>query len=64
MLVLSRKKNQSVRIGDVVVTVRHVGRNVVRLGIEAPPEVKIVRSELPAQVDETSSTGVESSHGV
>lgn len=46
MLVLVRKRNQSIRIGDAVLTVRHVGEGRVTLGIEAPRSVRIVRSEL------------------
>lgn len=47
MLVLSRKKEESIRIGDdVVVTVVRTGPNACRIGITAPKNVKIVRSEL------------------
>lgn len=47
MLVLSRKEDQSIRIGkDVVITVTRISGDQVRIGIEAPPDVKILRSEL------------------
>jgi len=47
MLVLSRKLGERVLVGDqVVVTVVRIGHNAVRLGIEAPPNHKIVREEL------------------
>ena len=47
MLVLSRKSGDRIRIGDeVVVTVVRVGPNNVRLGIEAPRTVNVVREEL------------------
>jgi len=47
MLVLSRKLNQRIKIGDsVVLTVVKIQGNVVRLGIEAPPDVHVVRDEL------------------
>jgi carbon storage regulator len=47
MLVLSRKLNESIVIrDDVVVTVLEVSGGKVRLGIDAPADVKIVRSEL------------------
>lgn len=46
MLVLSRKAGQSVLIGeDIRVEVLWIG-NQVRLGVEAPDEVKVLRSEL------------------
>ena len=47
MLVLSRKLNESIVIGDkITVTVLKVDRNCVRLGIEAPADVPIFRQEL------------------
>jgi carbon storage regulator len=47
MLVLSRKAGQNVRLGgNVVVTVLELGGGRVRLGIEAPRNVAIVRGEL------------------
>lgn len=47
MLVLSRKPGQQVRIGDsIVVSVLECGRNRVAVGIDAPPEVRVVRGEM------------------
>lgn len=47
MLVLTRKVMESLRIGsDITVTVVRIGPNAVRLGIEAPKELNIVREEL------------------
>ena len=47
MLVLSRKPLQSIMIGsDIKITVVKVDRNQVRIGIEAPPDVTILRDEL------------------
>lgn len=47
MLVLSRKLNEEIRIGrDVVITVVEIDRGKIRLGITAPPEVKVLRGEL------------------
>ena len=49
MLVLSRKADESVVIGeDIVITVLEVRGDVVRLGISAPREVKVHRSEVYA----------------
>ena len=46
MLVLSRKVGESIAIGDnVVVTVAAVHGKVVRLGITAPAQVAILRTE-------------------
>ena len=47
MLVLARKKNESIVIReDVVITVVEVRGDKVRLGIEAPKEVKVHRREV------------------
>lgn len=60
MLVLSRKQSQRVRVGDsIVVTVVQVAGDRVRLGIEAPRDVRILRDELeafpsPAECHETA----------
>ena len=47
MLVLSRKKNESIVIsGRITVTVLEIKGSQIRLGIEAPKDVPICRSEL------------------
>jgi carbon storage regulator len=47
MLVLSRKKNESIIINDnVVVTVIDVRGDKVRIGIEAPRDVSVHRQEV------------------
>ena len=47
MLVLSRKPSETIIIGDnIVLTVLRVEGNKVRLGIEAPGDVPILRGEL------------------
>ena len=46
MLVLARKQGQTIVIGDARVVVTSIDGNQVRLGIEAPPGVEIVREEL------------------
>ena len=47
MLVLSRKSTERIDIGDnVVVTVLEVRENKVRIGIDAPKEIHVLRSEL------------------
>ena len=47
MLVLSRKPGEKILIGDdVTVTIVRIGPNTVRIGIEAPRSMNIVRDEL------------------
>jgi len=54
MLVLSRKLNEKIVIdGGIVVTVVKIDRNQVRLGIEAPGNVRIFREEIVAAPDRT-----------
>ncbi len=59
MLVLSRKVGERVHVGDkVVVTIVRIGPNAVRLGIEAPKDMNIVRAEL-LDSDGGDAEGVE-----
>jgi carbon storage regulator len=47
MLVLSRRQSERIRLGDsIVVTIVRVSGDKVRLGIEAPPDVLVLRDEL------------------
>jgi carbon storage regulator len=57
VLVLSRKVGQKILIGDkIAVTVVKVGHGGVRIGIEAPPEMAVVREELAAELDRADAT--------
>lgn len=47
MLVLSRKRFETIRIGDnVLVKVIETGRSSVKIGIQAPENIRVVRAEL------------------
>jgi carbon storage regulator len=51
MLVLSRRANQSIMIGnEIVVTVLEVRGDHVRLGIQAPRTVSVHREEVFAEI--------------
>lgn len=53
MLVLTRKKGEKIQIGnDIVLTVVRTGPDCVRIGIEAPTDIRIRRSELPPKTVE------------
>ena len=48
MLVLTRKLQQQVKIGDhITVTILRVKGHTVRIGIDAPRDVRVARGELP-----------------
>lgn len=47
MLILMRKRNQAIRIGDdITVRVLDLNGGQVRIGIDAPREMKVLREEL------------------
>ena len=47
MLVITRKADEGVTIGESIrVTVAEIGKDRVKLGIEAPGDIKIIRNEL------------------
>jgi carbon storage regulator len=47
MLVLTRKQDEMIQIGDnIVIKVIATGRGKVKLGIEAPSNVRVLRGEL------------------
>jgi len=47
LLVLTRKERERIHIGpDIVIAIQRIDRNQVRIAIEAPKEVVILRGEL------------------
>lgn len=47
MLVLSRKTNETLVVGDnIVITIVDIGAGRVRIGVAAPSEIPVVRGEL------------------
>lgn len=54
MLVLSRKVGERILIGDkITITVVKIGHGGVRVGVEAPPEMAVVREELAEELERT-----------
>jgi carbon storage regulator len=51
MLVLTRKVGEMVRIGDIEIKVVRLTGNRVRIGIDAPRGVHVVRGELQTRTD-------------
>ena len=53
MLVLSRKPGQQILIGDcIAITVVRISKNTVRIGIDCPEDIDIIRGELEISLDE------------
>jgi carbon storage regulator len=51
MLILSRKTGETIRIGnDITITIQEIKGTQVKIGIEAPKDVSILREELYNQV--------------
>jgi carbon storage regulator len=47
MLVLARRENERIVVGDdIVITVVRLANDKVRIGIEAPDHIKVLRTEL------------------
>ena len=66
MLVLTRKKEETIRIGEnIIVKVVRIRGNTVRIGIEAPTSLSVRRGELPpkemvvAPLGNTSAAEIE-----
>jgi carbon storage regulator len=64
MLVLSRKVGERILIGDhVAVTIVRVSQGTVRIGIEAPKGMPIVREEIKHQRQDVAEPGTLPSSG-
>ncbi len=62
MLVLSRKRNQSIMIGDdVEIVIVSVDRDQVKLGIKAPREIAVHRSEVYQEIKQANEAAVAAS---
>ena len=58
MLVLTRKSNQSIMIGDdVEVSVLSVMGEKVRIGIQAPQEIPVFRKEIYVEIHREDADG-------
>ena len=56
MLVLSRKKNEKIKLGEAIqLTIIKVSGDKVRIGIEAPSDTPVLREELSIRTDENEA---------
>ena len=61
MLILTRKKNESIVIGgNIEIQVISIEEGKVKIGINAPKEVEILRSEIIEKVEESNREAAES----
>lgn len=61
MLVLARKLNESIMIGEQIeISVVEIKGDQVKLGIKAPASIKIFRSEVFAAIQEENRLAAES----
>ena len=61
MLILTRKLNEEIKIGSgITVKIISLSDNTVKIGIDAPQNIQIVRTELYDKVKEVSVTAVKS----
>lgn len=60
MLILQRKKGESLTINDnITVTIMDSGTDWVKLAIDAPKEIPVLRSELKEAADENKKASAE-----
>ena len=62
MLVLTRKKGESIKIGDdIEITVVAIGNDQIKIGIDAPKNVEILRKELFEEVKDQNKQAIQMS---
>ena len=60
MLILQRKKGESLSINNnITVTIMDAGTDWVKLAIDAPKEIPVLRSELKEAADENKKASAE-----
>lgn len=63
MLVLTRKQNEGILIGnDIVITVINIEGDKIRLGIEAPKNVRVIREELLREIGQENRMAAQSEY--
>jgi carbon storage regulator len=65
MLVLSRKEEQSIIIGDnIEIKILAIRGDTVKIGINAPPELKIYRKEVFDEIQKANIEAMKSSKNI
>ena len=61
MLVLTRKQNEGILIGnDICITVINIDKDKIRLGIEAPKLLRVFRKELITEIGQENVIAAQS----
>jgi carbon storage regulator len=61
MLVLSRKIDEEIYLGgDISIKIVDISKNVVKLGVNAPSNMIILRGELRKKIEETNIEAIKS----
>jgi|YNPBryunderm2012_1023409.scaffolds.fasta_scaffold00111_16 carbon storage regulator len=65
MLVLTRKRGQSILVGDdIEITILEIDRDHVKLGINAPKSVKVYRRELYEEIKKANTESIIKDKGL
>ena len=60
MLVLTRKKNESIMLGvDIKITILEINDESIKIGIDAPKELTVLRSEVYRKVEMENTMAVK-----
>mgnify|MGYP003629929333 FL=1 len=65
MLVLTRKRDEVIQIGDnIVIKILKTGKGAIKIGIDAPENIRVIRGELleentPESIDSEASTLID-----
>lgn len=63
MLVLTRKQGEGILIGkDISITVIHVDGDKIRLGIDAPRHIRVIREELITEIGQENRMAASSEY--
>lgn len=65
MLILTRKQGEKIKIGDdIEITIIEISQGNVKIGVEAPKKVKVIRYELIEELREQNRNAIENIDGL
>lgn len=60
MLILTRKQSEKIKIGDdIEITIIEISQGNVKIGVEAPKKIKVIRYELIDELKEQNRVSIE-----